>query len=308
MSETKESPILFRSLFKRPRLLIATAVMYLGTALMFFGATKQDITPVLREYGVSALGVLLVAFAAAFMWGEIRKRRFEYTERVSSVDERRRHSIEMMELTDLKRELRNIKASSQIDYSKIESILTQSANAKAHRKEEMYENFASYFDGLREMLENKSADADEKASILLDKGTAYSKFGIFIFILSIIGWQLIAFQTGFKDQYIYGIASCSVLFIFIEFLSAWFLRQYRSYVETSTYLVKIKSIFDKYMLAYLALKDSDIVADGLTDTLSDEIVWPDSNIGKRAKNSLQKEVLDAFTYIAKSAKKEVKND
>lgn len=308
MSGIDETMNTYKLMFNRPRLIAATLLVYLGAGLMYFGATKRDITPLITEYGLSALGFIVLIVAFSFMFEEIRRRRFELTDRVSSVDERRRGSVEMAELLNLRKELKNIKTSSQIDYSKIESILNQSADVKAQKKERMYENFASYFDCIREVLENKSADADEKASILLDKGTTYSKFGIFVFIVSIVGWQLIAFSTGFKEQYIYGIISCSVLFIFIEFLSAWFLRQYRSYVDTSTYLVKIKSIFDKYMLAYLALKDGEIVSDGLTETLAEEIIWPDATEKKILVNNLPKEILGAITYLAKSAKKEAKND
>ncbi|MDH8179558.1 hypothetical protein QIG81_27635, partial [Klebsiella pneumoniae] len=76
-------------------------------------------------------------------------------------------------------------------------------------------------------------------------GTSYSKGGITFFITSIIVWQVLSWLTGFKEQYIYGMISCSLLFIFIEFLSAWFLKQYRHFVDTSTYHIKVKSIFDK---------------------------------------------------------------
>ena len=36
--------------------------------------------------------------------------------------------------------------------------------------------------------------------------------------MSIVGWQFLSWIHGFQVQFIYGIASCSVLFVFIEFL------------------------------------------------------------------------------------------
>ncbi|TMO55949.1 hypothetical protein [Pseudoalteromonas phenolica] len=308
MSERKESITgVFEVFTRRPKLLVIALMLYAGLGLVYVGVTGQDISPLLREYGLAGLGIL-VSFAAVIMqFEEIRKRREEIDERVSSVDERRRSTAEMDAFRSLRNELAHLKESQQVDYKKIEEILTKSEQDKSHRKDEMYKNFSSYFDGLREFLENKSADADEKASILLDKGTAYSKFGIVFFIIAIIGWQILSAFTGFKEQYIYGIVSCSLLFVFVEFLSAWFLRQYRNYVDTSTYLVKIKSIFDRYMLSHLALIDSDKDMSALTNILSDDIKWPETYLMKNADVGFAKEAMEAMTYMAQTVKKEAKN-
>ncbi|WP_345886725.1 hypothetical protein [Shewanella algae] len=308
MSEEKESiSSIFEVFSKRPKLLIIALMLYAGMGLVYVGITKQDISPLIREYGLAALG-LLVTFAAIIMQlEEIRKRREGLDERVSSVDERRRSTLEVETLKSLRNELAHLKESQQVDYGKIEEILSSSDKIRASKREDQYKSFPNYFDGLREFLENKSADADEKASILLDKGTAYSRFGIVFFIIAIICWQIISFFTGFKEQYIYGIVSCSLLFVFIEFLSAWFLRQYRNYVDTSTYLVKIKSIFDRYMLSYLALHDSDKDTSALTNILSDDIKWPETYLMKNADVGFAKEAMEAMTYMAQTVKKEAKN-
>lgn len=308
MSEERESiKSVFEVFSKRPRLLITAFMLYLGIGLVYVGMTQKDISPLIREYGLVAIG-FLVTFAAIIMFlEEIRKRRELIDERVSSVDERRRSVYELETLKNLRNELAHLKESQQVDYRKIEEILSNSDRVRMNKREDQYKSFSNYFDGLREFLENKSADADEKASILLDKGTTYSKFGIVFFIVAIIGWQVLSFFTGFKEQYIYGIASCSLLFIFIEFLSAWFLRQYRNYVDTSTYLVKIKSIFDRYMLVYLALHDSDKDISSLTNILSDDIKWPETYLMKNADISFAKEAMEAMTYMVQTIKKEAKS-
>ena len=308
MSQKEESIRSILDVFsKRPRLLIITLMIYVGAGLIYIGITKQDISPLIKEYGLAAVGFLIIFIAFIFQLEEMRKRRDDIDERVSSVDERRRNAIEVETLKSLRNELAHLKESQQVDYKKIEEILSKSEQTKSQKKEEQYKSFANYFDGLREFLENKSADADEKASILLDKGTAYSKFGIVFFIIAIIGWQVLSFFTGFQEQYIYGIVSCSILFIFVEFLSAWFLRQYRNYVDTSTYLVKIKSIFDRYMLSYLALHDSDKDTTALTNILSDDIKWPETYLMKNADVSFAKEAIEAMTYMAQAVKQEAKN-
>lgn len=85
------------------------------------------------------------------------------------------------------------------------------------------------------------------------------------------------------------------------------MRQYRNYVDTSTYLVKIKSIFDRYMLLYLALHDSDKDTSALTNILSDDIKWPETYLMKNADVGFAKEAMEAMTYMAQTVKKEAKN-
>lgn len=308
MSEQQESiRSVFEVFLRRPRMLITILLAYLGIGMVVLGVTKQDITPLIQEYGLAGAGALVAFIALVLQFDDSRRRREELDERVSSVDERRREITESEALRDLWKEIKNVKETQQVDYDKIENIISKSEQKKNQVRLEQYKSFSSYFDGIRTLLENKSTDADEKASILLDKGTAYSKFGIIFFIVSIALWQGISFLTGFKEQYIYGIVSCSLLFVFIEFLSAWFLRQYRNYVDTSTYLIKIKSIFDRYMLTYLAIHDSEKDTTSLAHVLSDDIKWPETYLMKNVDVSFAKEAMEAMTYMAQTVKKEAKN-
>lgn len=308
MSEQKESiKSVFDVFARRPKVLITLLLAYLGVGMFFLGVTKQDITPLIQEYALAGAGALVTFIAVLLQFDDSRRRREEANERVSSVDERRREITESEALRSLWKEIKNVKETQQVDYEKIENIISKSEQKKIQVRLEQYKSFSNYFDGIRTLLENKSTDADEKASILLDKGTAYSRFGIIFFIISIAIWQGISFITGFKEQYIYGIISCSLLFVFIEFLSAWFLRQYRNYVDTSTYLIKIKSIFDRYMLTYLAIHDSEKDTTSLAHVLSDDIKWPETYLMKNADVSFAKEAMEAMTYMAQTVKKEAKN-
>jgi hypothetical protein len=165
--------------------------------------------------------------------------------------------------------------------------------------------FASYYEELKNVLQSKAEVADKKASVLLDKGVAYSRLGIAFYILSIIAWQGLAYETGFHTQYIYGIVSCSLLFVFIEFLAAWFLKQYRAFIDTSTYLIKVKSLFDRYMLTYLAQGDERIsasptapAATALFQMLSSDIRWPETYLTRDPDENVAREFIASITELA----------
>lgn len=174
---------------------------------------------------------------------------------------------------------------------------------------ESLDSFKLYFLKIINILEEKSIDSDKKASLLLDNGKLYFITGITYFIIAIIFWQIyISYVGEFKTNHIYGIISTSLVFIFIEFISAWYLRQYKSFSDTSTYLTKIKSIFDKYMLIYLVSSekaDKDFTI--LLEQLSSEIKWPETYLLKNADVSFAKDALETMTTMAQTFKNEVKN-
>jgi hypothetical protein len=174
------------------------------------------------------------------------------------------------------------------------------------------DTFVYYFHSITKSLKDKSDDADAKASILLDRGIKFTKYGIGFYLISIITWQYLSYQMeGFKEQFIYGIISCSLLFIFIEFLSAWFLKQYRNYIDTSTYLLKVKEIFDRYLLTYFALIECPVDdASGKTHTkhifslLAEEIKWPDKLMIDGKDIGFAKEAMDVMSTMIKTIKSE----
>lgn len=171
------------------------------------------------------------------------------------------------------------------------------------------DSFLAYFTNVITYLESKSIDSDKKASVLLDNGKTYSVTGIAFFILATIGWQIYITTAGeMKSHHIYGIIATSLLFIFIEFLSAWYLRQYKSFTDTATYLTKIKSIFDKYMLIYLvSVEKGDNDFSILLEQLSSEIKWPETYLLKNLDVSFAKEALETMTTMAQAFKKETTN-
>jgi hypothetical protein len=104
-----------------------------------------------------------------------------------------------------------------------------------------------------ETLETHIDISDKKASNLLDTGTMYLRRGIYFYVASILVWQGVAQFRGVDQALIYGIVSCSFTFLVVEFLAAWFLKQYRNFNDSSMQFMKVKSVYDRYLLSYHAL-------------------------------------------------------
>jgi hypothetical protein len=278
---------------------------------------------ILKQNGWMMIGAILI-----FISGEYLKSRTQHTrkeERFIDVDDRieisrgrdssfikkiNRDSGAIKKLTE---EIEALKrAQPDIDYEKVEDLVRRQLESTRQLDQELVKSFDSYFNGIRSTLEEKAASADRKASILLDKGTVYAQGGIKFFIISIVVWQTLSWLNGFETQYIYGMASCSVVFIFIEFLSAWFLKQYRQFVDTSTYLIKVKSIFDRYMLAYLVFKE--LSGDGkeklyeMIELLRDDIKWPETYLLKNSDISFTKEAMETMNFLLKNMRDTVKEE
>ncbi|MDU9027931.1 hypothetical protein [Pseudomonas mediterranea] len=136
----------------------------------------------------------------------------------------------------------------------VEELRVRLAQAPEALFEKTKDHFEEYVMGLIQTLDKRASLAEEKASKLLDTGTMYLRRGIYFYIFSILIWQ-VAFHFWPGTNYmIYGVISCSLTFLVVEFLAAWFLKQYRSFTESSMQFVKVRSVFDRYLLAYYSLK------------------------------------------------------
>lgn len=206
--------------------------------------------------------------------------------------------------------IKNLKNEQNINYEKLQLLLDKAKEIQIINKKETYKSFSSYFDDIKSTFETKASEADKKASKLLDKGIATAIGGFVFLILSIIAWQIfIATYSEIKQQHIYGMVSCSVLFIFIEFISAWFLKQYKSFTDTSTYLLKIKSIFDRYMLYFLAIRElPENQSEKLGKVLTDEIKFPDTYLLKQGDIGFAKEAMETMLYLTQAIKSKVNEE
>jgi len=309
-----ERPQVF-NLLSSPKALLGGLLVYAGLGIPFLLKTESDIFLLLKSQAPMIIGVVVALFGFIMMFAEINKYKSKRREeRFIDVDDNRAaesSDLQLRILNDIK-SLKN--QTSTLTSEKIEELIAKASENKVKEKSDLFESFENYFNDIREVLVEQAHIADKKASILLDKGTAYSKGGITFFITSIIAWQILAWATDFKEQYIYGIVSCSLLFIFIEFLAAWFLKQYRHFVDTSTYHIKVKSIFDKYMMSFLAIKtlgngtsNEEAKYQAMLKILEEDIKWPETYLLKNGDVSFAKEALETMTHFAKAMKSEVKN-
>lgn len=306
---------LYASLIFSPKFLIGAVLIYAGVGIPFLLKTESNLLLILQRQVPLLIGLLAALIGFSLMSLEMRKfRQKQKEERFVDVDENRSDSDKKFQ-TRILDEINNLKTqSANLSADKIEALISETAERKIIEKKELFDSFENYFSEIINVLVEQAHIADKKASILLDKGTSYSKGGITFFITSIIIWQLLAGLLGFQEQYIYGIVSCSLLFIFIEFLAAWFLKQYRHFIDTSTYLIKVKSIFDKYMLSFLTIKSIGDSSDSneekykaMLKVLEDEIKWPETYLLKQGDISFAKEAMETMTHFAKAMKSEVKS-
>lgn len=310
-SEVLMASTVVRKMMKKPAMMVAALGMYLGFGLLWLGEQRDmSFAYLMERYGWTLLGALIITSSTLYLMMSMSQANRE--KRFIDIDDRATTSSDSSVIEKLIGEIEELKQlQPSVDYQRIEELIRKSSVTAPKPELDALKSFDNYFNVIRTTLEEKATVADQKASILLDKGTSYSRGGITFFILSIIVWQLLAWIKGFEAQFIYGIASCSVLFIFIEFLSAWFLKQYRQFVDTSTYLIKVKSIFDRYMLAYLLLKEaSGENREKLLEVLpllKEDIKWPETYLLKNADVSFAKETMETMTYLLKTMKETTKD-
>ncbi|MCK9705012.1 hypothetical protein [Pseudomonas syringae] len=157
---------------------------------------------------------------------------------------------------------------------------------------------------------------ERKGSVLLDKGRASMRNGIIFYVLTIIGWQVYAWIVKeVTDVMIYGIISCSLAFLVMEFSAAWFLREYRSFVAASSHLFRLKSIYNRYLLSYLGIKEFSSgdkpglikMRAELLKVLAQDVVWPGSFKGRAADHNHMVEMFSSFTDLLAQAKDVLKS-
>lgn len=230
------------------------------------------------------------------------------------IDERASSSKIDSRMTELRQEILQFKASRGSGANNThEDAIVDFPKAEFHQSSAI----ESYIHGLTKSLEVHIETSDKKASKLLDTGTLYLRRGIYFYVASIFVWQLIAHIWGVNKQLIYGVISCSLTFLVVEFLAAWFLRQYRSFIDSSVQFMKVKSVFDRYMLSYYAVKEfSGEGVDGMAESkiqilkvLAEEIKWPEALNSKSSDMNHMVEMFESLAGILDKVKKvSTKND
>lgn len=97
--------------------------------------------------------------------------------------------------------------------------------------------------------------------------------------------------------------SLSLLFIFIQFLGGWFLKQYRRTLNTSLYLNTIKPNLDKYLLSYYVVHEFSTEGEkkffvkDLLSVISNEFKNLDSQLLNTQEENFAKEMSDSINSL-----------
>lgn len=160
-----------------------------------------------------------------------------------------------------------------------------------------------------ESLEGHIDLSDKKASKLLDTGTMYLRRGIYFYVGSIFVWQAVAHVWGVDHALIFGVVSCSLTFLVVEFLAAWFLKQYRNFNDSSMQFMKVKSVYDRYLLSYHSLmqfsEGSEVDKEArslMLAVLEKEARWPELTGLKSADLNHMAQMFDSVGGMLEKAK------
>jgi hypothetical protein len=154
---------------------------------------------------------------------------------------------------------------------------------------------------------SKIHEYDEKASALLDKGVLFAVSGIVFFVFSILIWQFTFNGKPMQVHNYIGMASCSFIFIFIEFFAGWCLKQYRSFIDASVYMSKMKAMFERHLFAYLITigEQESSKSSCVVKCLLAEVSWPDANYSNTPDTHFAKEVLDTSTHLVQAMRSQL---
>lgn len=155
----------------------------------------------------------------------------------------------------------------------------QEANARGEVRPILHLDtpFEDYVSKVVYALDARINLSENKAKELLSSGKAYLFWGIACYAVAIILWQIAEHVWGYSHFLLLGMISTSVTFVVVEFLAAWFLKQYRSYVDSSIVYLSVRSAFNRYLLTYYTVNQFGNNPEALkvmVDLLSEEIKWP----------------------------------
>lgn len=224
------------------------------------------------------------------------------------LDERSNDKRMDMKLQMLKESMLELKSSLGTETaSQIEDVRTDDAKTGFYE----FSSVEYYINGITKSLDRHIELSETKASKLLDTGTMYLRRGIYFYVVSIFVWQVVAHVWGVDQQLIFGVVSCSLTFLVVEFLAAWFLKQYRSFIDSSIQFMRVKSVFDRYLLSYYAVKEfSNEEAEGLAESkaqvlkvLAEEIKWPEALNSKAGDMNHMVQMFDSLAGVLEKMKK-----
>jgi len=295
--------------------LLAASVAALITLVLLLTPSSLDLSFIreaMGSLGFSGAAAVLGSIAVLTMFAALISDYLKSVRHVPSsfvdLDERSSDKRMDMKLQMLKDSMLELKSSFGNEAAgKKEDVKTEDART------EFYElsSVEHYIHGITKSLDRHIELSEKKASKLLDTGTMYLRRGIYFYVASIFVWQVVAHVWGVDKQLIFGVVSCSLTFLVVEFLAAWFLKQYRSFIDSSIQFMRVKSVFDRYLLSYYAVKEfSSEESGGVAESkaqvlkvLAEEIKWPEALNTKAGDMNHMVQMFDSLAGVLEKMKK-----
>jgi len=273
--ESKKASIKARKLYMT--VLLVMLVIMITLALKITSFTRSFEEEVLQSWQLKSVATLMFFLALYQIWGS----------RLVS------DSISFVELDERNRfeKTRYTTPSPNIFVAELERASSSSisaANDEVARIAEKSRKAVSGFDFVEHMrsiiesLDFQIDYAEEKASRLLEVGRSFVRNGIWLYVVNIIIWQAYLYYINFalNAGVIVGMASSTVIFLIMEFLGSWYLKQYRHYGDSAFSYMKVRSSYNKYMLAYCAIvefttDDHSKAKEDMLRVLAESEKWPD---------------------------------
>ncbi|QLG94928.1 hypothetical protein HZF02_24635 [Pseudomonas yamanorum] len=293
-------------------LMLVTACVTLFLILFPSDLDTDVLRKIFSRVDFKVFGVLLILSAGFVLFIVLQFQEYISGQATSSsfvdIDERASSNRIDAQISELRYEFLQFKATIDND-----SVQTLDEAKVDENKVEVHEFSAIeyYIHRLIKSLDKHIETSEKKASKLLDTGALYLRRGIYFYVASIFVWQIVAHVWGVDKPLIYGVVSCSLTFLVVEFLAAWFLKQYRSFIDSSIQFMNVRSVFDRYLLSYYAIKEFSV--DGseghaeskaqILRVLAEEIKWPEALNSKAGDMNHMVQMFESLAGILDKVKK-----
>ena len=208
----------------------------------------------------------------------------------------------------IQKEIESIKSKSgESDIDDLKKILLEIQGTEEKRSIEKAKlNYEGYFNSNIQAIIDTMSISGRRSNNLLVTGIVVILIGILVYLAMIFFWLDEFHTNGFQTYHIFGVVSTSLLFLFIEFLGAWFLKQHRRVSEEKLYLMKFKATIERTFQAYLLAKESNQenqleLHKTLLDLFKTDLNFPSSN--EVEYSSFAKEAMGTISNLTDSIKK-----
>jgi hypothetical protein len=276
-----------KGLSKQSQAVIGAIIAFAATVAFTYGILSFNRPDLVNEARANLGGTLAILFgvgvAAVTFTAQIAMLGTATFEKVNTPEARVKFASSVSNLLALV-----LRLTTGIEFTEAEEGKKKQEGTKDKSRENTYSyeaastetSFEVYVSNILRSLSAYAASSEVTATKLLDKGVAFMAGGLVFYVLAIVIWQVFANLTKPDAHVMYvGMIACSMTFVIVEFLAAWFFKQYRYYVEVSLSCLRVRSVYDRYLLGYYALREFEgeegiDARDRMMEVLKEDVNWP----------------------------------